>query len=342
VLAGCQSDRSESGQATKAKPSPVVQWDCGRGLVPPVTKNGLTVSLLAERSEPLDDDVWALWFRGRLTNRTDALVREARGTVTSSDENSVATRDQLYFANIPPGESVYSADLVRIEQRGSDRVDGCALTLGLATPPAFERTWTRGVELGTTLEVQLKATDADGDRLTFRATDLPDGVSLDGDAGKLTIVAKGEPRSFPIEVHVSDGAFEDSMVMDVALYEPGVAKPPAEPTELSSKPMSVKLEMGGDEVTLKYDPGAVGATANYGSCLSRVTDCAKTNDIGTVAACISRLERCHDNIGGKNCCAPACIDRFDALIEGGAPVMQAIQESFLEGSCQEGLQQGPP
>ena len=112
VLAGCQSDRSESGQATKAKPSPVVQWECGRGLVPPVTKNELTVSLLAERSEPLDDDVWALWFRGRLTNRTDALVPEARGTVTSSDENAVVTRDQLYFEYIPPGESVYSADLV--------------------------------------------------------------------------------------------------------------------------------------------------------------------------------------------------------------------------------------
>lgn len=135
VPAGCQSDRSESGQGTRAKPSQVVRLECGRGLVPPVTKNGLTVSLSAERSEPLDDDLWALSFRGRLTNRTDALVPEARGTVTSSDENSVVTRGQLYFGYIPPGESVYSADLVRIEQRGSDRVDGCAVMLGLRTPP---------------------------------------------------------------------------------------------------------------------------------------------------------------------------------------------------------------
>lgn len=158
----------------------------------------------------------------------------------------------------------------------------------------------------------------------------------------VTIVAKGEPRSFPIGLHVSDGAFEDSTVMDVAFYEPGAAKPPAEPTELPSKPMSVELQVDGREITLKYDPGARGGAGNYGSCLSRVTDCAKTNDIGTVAACISTLARCRDNTGGKNCCAPACIDRFDALIEGGAPVMQAIEESFLEGSCQEGLRQGPP
>lgn len=95
VLAACQRDRSESGQATRAKPNRVIHLDCGRELVPPVTKNGLTVSLSAERSEPLDDDLWALWFRGQLTNRTDELVPVARGTVASSDENAVVTRGQL-------------------------------------------------------------------------------------------------------------------------------------------------------------------------------------------------------------------------------------------------------
>lgn len=123
----------------------------------------------------------------------------------------------------------------------------------------------------------------------------------------------------------------------------GLGTPPAfEPTWPRGVELGTTLEVGGGTIALKYDPNARGAVVNYGSCLSRVTDCAKTNDIGTAAACISTLERCRDNEGGKNCCAPACVDKFDALIEGGAPVMQAIHESFLEGSCQEGLRPGAP
>ena len=92
--------------------------------------------------------------------------------------------------------------------------------------------------------------------------------------------------------HVSDGVFEDSTVLDVAFYEPGAPKQPAEPTALPSKPMSVELGVGGRAIALKHDPSARGAVVNYGSCLSRATDCAKTNDIGTAAACISTLGPC--------------------------------------------------
>lgn len=340
--AGCRGGKEGPGdsRATEGEASPVlVHADCSTGIVPPVTKAGLTLVLAAVSSRPLDSNTWELSFRGRLTNRREALVPAARAVVSSSDDTAVVTRDRLDFAYIRPGDSVHSGDTIRIWQSGADKLDACAVSVELNTPPVFARTVARGVELGTTLEVQLEVSNAEGDPLSFRAESLPDGVSLDAETGKLTIVAEGEPRSFPIGVTVSDGVFEDSTVMDVAFYERQAANPPAEPADLPDEPIAIGFTLPGTgDVELRYDPNKKGAVVNYGSCLSRITDCAKTNNIGSGAECISGLERCADNTGGKNCCAPACLDKFDALIEAGAPVMKAIEESFLEGSCQEGLE----
>ncbi|MFL6052868.1 MAG: carbohydrate-binding protein [Actinoallomurus sp.] len=71
-----------------------------------------------------------------------------------------------------------------------------------------------------TVQVPLKATDADGDPLAFYASDLPDGVSVDGGTGLVTIhptVAGEQDLTF----FVTDGRASDEVTVHVTVKPHG-------------------------------------------------------------------------------------------------------------------------
>jgi glucosylceramidase len=72
----------------------------------------------------------------------------------------------------------------------------------------------------STVQVQLKATDADGDPLAFYASDLPDGVSIDSATGLVTIhptVAGEQDLTFV----VTDGRASDKVTVHVTVKPHG-------------------------------------------------------------------------------------------------------------------------
>jgi glucosylceramidase len=72
----------------------------------------------------------------------------------------------------------------------------------------------------STVQVPLKATDADGDRLAFYASDLPDGASIDAATGVVTLrpTAAGEQD---LTVVVTDGVASDKVTFHVTVRPHG-------------------------------------------------------------------------------------------------------------------------
>ena len=365
-LLGCQSttggsagdggSRGDNGSAGAGGGGRGQGVGCEGDDIAPQMQASLTVSSFElVRTEPATPTAVDFIYAAALLNGRDVPVRAARAIVSTSDPQASVPDGELEFGFVAAGASAQSAGTFTIRQKGTSSFDPCALSFVLTSPPEFEPPFARGVALGSSAVIQLEASDPEDDPLSFVAGALPDGVTLDGATGSLTVVATGEPRSFPVAVKVSDGVFEDSTVIDVATYTPGEASPPAPPVDLSIPPemaaallpttdgrsvLSLSPDTGipgAPKIALVYDSAAEGPVARWGSCLSRVVACAKTNSIGTVADCIPMIERCDDDTGGMDCCAPSCIDAFTALVNAGVPVMKAIDDSFLDGQCQEGL-----
>lgn len=329
---------------------------CPAGAIAPHTQAELTVSdFVLVRTKPAAPASVDLVYSASLRNSRGVPVRMASALVSTSDFNATMPDDALEFGLVPAGTAAESAGTFTIRQNSASPFNPCAVSLTLTTPPELAPQYARGVELGTTMVIELEASDPEDDTLTFLAESLPDDVSLNEETGTLTIAATGEPKSFPVYVRVSDGVFEDSTTIDIATYSPGTASPPTAPLELSIPPevsaslprtsdghlvLSASEQTGNPDaptVALVYDPTADDAVARWGACLSRVVACSKTNDIGTFASCVPMIKGCADDTGGVDCCPPRCIDAFITLVNEGAPVMKALQESFLDGGCQEGM-----
>jgi hypothetical protein len=275
--------------------------------------------------------------------------------VSTSDAGASVPDGELEFDFVEAGMSAQGTGTFTIRQKSASPFNPCAVSLTLTTPPELAPQFARGVELDTTMVIELEASDLEDDVLSFLAETLPDGVSLNGETGTLTVVATGEPKSFAVNVRVSDGVFEDATTIDFATYTPGTASPGAPQPDVSIPPevaaslpqtadgrmvLSLSEQTGNPDaptVALVYDPTADDPVARWGACLNRVVACSKTNHIGTFASCVPMIKHCADDTGGMDCCAPRCIDAFIALVNEGAPVMKALKESFLDGGCQEGM-----
>jgi RHS repeat-associated protein len=103
--------------------------------------------------------------------------------------------------------------------------DGCGdvLSCGSCQPPELAPIGDQIVQLGTTLALDLDATDPDGDALRFSASPLPlpDNATLDGASGVFTFRPDAEQvGSFAITFEVSDGALSDSELVTITVANP--------------------------------------------------------------------------------------------------------------------------
>jgi hypothetical protein len=54
--------------------------------------------------------------------------------------------------------------------------------------------------------LQIAASDPDGDTLTYGATGLPNGVSINASTGLISGSVNAAPGSYPVTVSVTDGS----------------------------------------------------------------------------------------------------------------------------------------
>lgn len=133
---------------------------------------------------------------------------------------------------------------------------------------------------------------------------------------------------------------------------PAPATPAAMPSALEDAlpktddglPIVVQTGAGlpsGLSLALAYDATLADPIALWGQCLSRVTACYRTNE-GPITGCVDLIEVCADDAGGEGCCPRACLDRFHELRDGGTGEDDAVNGSFLEGSCIPGFVEVEP
>ena len=96
--------------------------------------------------------------------------------------------------------------------------------------------------VGDSVELQVTATDVDGDTLTYSATGLPSGLEMSGISGLIsgTLTTAGV---FPVVVTVSDGALTDSEALTWTVTTVVTDDPPATPTGLMAKVTTVAVAL---------------------------------------------------------------------------------------------------
>lgn len=91
----------------------------------------------------------------------------------------------------------------------------------------------------------------------------------------------------------------------------------------------------GAALELAYDATLSDPITNYGDCLALVGTCYD-GDLNALSTCIGAIARCGTDAGGDGCCPGACLDAF-AEADGGRNSDDAVDATFVEGSCFEGF-----
>ena len=127
---------------------------------------------------------------------------------TSSDESIATVDENGTVTAISEGEALITARVV-----GTSLYDNCVVTVAAAqgenSPPVFVPVGEKSVNVGSTLEFTVSATDSDGDQLTYSAEDLPVGASFD----EQTLIfswtpQQGQEGEYTVTFTVNDGVNE--------------------------------------------------------------------------------------------------------------------------------------
>jgi hypothetical protein len=97
----------------------------------------------------------------------------------------------------------------------------------------------------------------------------------------------------------------------------------------------------GLSVALGYDDTLDDPISRWGQCLSRVLGCYRASPTA-ISTCVASMDRCADDTGGQGCCPPACIEQFRANVAAGMAENNAVDASFVEGTCVAGFQRVTP
>ena len=119
---------------------------------------------------------------------------------------------------------LYVAQLLANDGTLDSAPDTTVITI-LSRPPVLDPIGDQQVAVGTTLTLQLSATDPDGYPLTFTATPLPAHASLNATTGLFTFTPTLQQAGmFPLTFTVSDG--ELSAARTITMTVVGGPPPP--------------------------------------------------------------------------------------------------------------------
>lgn len=149
-----------------------------------------------------------------LSYRWSLTTRPAGSTATLSDTAAV----QPTFVVDHPG--TYVAQVMVNDGLVDSAPDTVTLTT-MNRPPVLTPLVDQTVRLGSTLNLQLAATDPDGDALTFAVDPLPAHASLAATTGLFTFTPTADQAQlFTLTFSVSDGALSDAQTITTTVFLP--------------------------------------------------------------------------------------------------------------------------
>ncbi len=144
----------------------------------------------------------------------------------------------------PGADAVGEQDVTVTAFDGTDSSSGRSFKVTVTEKPngapQLTRPENQSAAEGEEVSLQIKATDPDdGDTLTYEATGLPEGLSIDPDTGEVSgTIASGAAQNSPytVEVTVSDGADSATESFQFEVTESADTEAPATPTGLKATP----------------------------------------------------------------------------------------------------------
>ncbi|MEM8859422.1 MAG: putative Ig domain-containing protein, partial [Chloroflexota bacterium] len=147
-----------------------------------------------------EDMITDLWSNGDLKLK---VVR----TTDQDAQDGPLIREEVDLTSSAAGEITIELFSMNVDKGGNNVLDAFRI-IKKQDPPQWGDISNQTTNLNAPVSLQLSATDSDNDELTFSATALPDGLTLNKTTGLVT----GAPTSagtFEVSVGVTDGNFAE-------------------------------------------------------------------------------------------------------------------------------------
>ena len=157
------------------------------------------------------------------------------------------------------------------------------------SPPTVTDPGSQSTEVGDPVSLQIDASDADGDTLSYSSSTLPAGLSINGSTGLIT----GSPTTAGtsnVTVSVSDGPTTTDVTFSWEVTQnspPTVTNPGSQSTEVGD-PVSLQIEASDDDGdTLSYSSSTLPAGLSINSSTGLITGSPTTAGSSSVTVSVS-------------------------------------------------------
>ncbi|MCQ1535233.1 DNRLRE domain-containing protein [Methanosarcina sp. KYL-1] len=147
------------------------------------------------------------------------------GKTWAADTVSSPCIDGGYTSSDYSNEPEDNGNRINIGRYGNTKyasLSGSSGTIPANNAPVMDSITSQTVEEGSTLTFTVKATDADGDSLTYSASNLPVGANLNSESGSFTWTpTEGQAGTYKVTFTTSDGKLSDSKEATITVVVSG-------------------------------------------------------------------------------------------------------------------------
>ncbi len=245
--------------------------------------SGATFTLSGSGSDPEGDSLTYSWSQTAGTSVASFSTTQASPSVTAP--------------TLQPGDSAMTLTFsLSVSDGSASASDTVNVTVTPPAPtnnaPVLAAIGNQTSDVGASVSLSTGATDADGDTLTYSATGLPSGLSINSGTGAITGTLSASASTYSVTVSVTDGTDSDSETLNWAVVQPNRAPVlGAIGNQTHDENSSVSLSTGATDAdgdTLTYTasglPAGLGINSSTGQITGTVSGSAGAYNVTVTAS----------------------------------------------------------
>lgn len=244
--------------------------------------SGATFTLSGSGTDPEGDSLTYTWSQTAGTSVASFSTTQASPTITAPTLQSSDSAVTLTFSlSVSDGSA-----------SASDTVD---VTVNPPAPsnnaPVLAAIGNQTNDVGASVNVSTGATDADGDSLTFSASGLPSGLTIDSGTGAIAGTLSASASTYSVTVSVTDGTDSDSETFNWTVVQPNRAPVlGAIGDQTNDEGDSVSLSTGATDAdgdSLTYSASGLPSGLSINTSTGQITGTASSSGSSSVTVSVS-------------------------------------------------------